>query len=363
MIDGFYIDEIITDAVSRVFQIHDRWKLEEQNYWVFVGRFIGNPDDGVELLQDIFEPLKFLVAVREEPNGFYKVVIMKAPAVKRDKLWINVLLFVLTLISTFWVGSIMALSRFPRSFGEFLLGYEFAIPLLLILGIHELGHYYMARKHKVQSTLPYFIPFPFNMVGTLGAFIKLKSPIPSKKALLDIGIAGPIAGFVIAIPVAIFGLKHSQLYPLDYVTASRFGIEFGEPLIFMILRYLTLGASSFHNYPVALSPSAFAAWVGFFVTSLNLLPVGQLDGGHILYSVADKWHKDISRLFVLVLILLGFFWAGWLIWGFLLIILGIRHPEPLNEITRLDTKRRWLAFLALILLILTFVPAPVRVVR
>ncbi len=361
MIDSFYIDEVIKEAVSRVIDIHEWGKMDDNGPWIFIGRFQGNPEDGIELLQEIFEPLKFVVAVREDPNGFYRVIISKAPPVPAQKIWVNVLLFILTLISTFFVGSVMVLARMPRNLPEFLLGYKFSIPLLLILGIHEFGHYYMARKHKVASTLPYFIPFPFNMVGTLGAFIKLQSPIPSRKALLDIGVAGPIAGFVVSIPIAIIGLMHSHVIPISHIPQYASPLEFGEPLIFMLIRLLVMGASTLSgDYAVMLTPTAFAAWVGFFVTSLNLLPVGQLDGGHILYAVFGKAHKRISQVVIFILILLGAFWLGWLIWAALLIIIGISHPAPLNEVSKLDRKRKWIALLALLIFLLTFVPAPLK---
>ncbi len=363
MIDSFYIDEIIKEAVTRVFDIVEWGKVDADGPWVFVGKFQGNPEDGIELLNEIFRPLKLMVAVRRTKDGLYKIIISKAPPVPRQNIWVNVLLFFLTLLSTFFVGSFMVLTHTPHNLGQFLLGYKFAVPLLLILGIHELGHYYLARKHGVYSTLPYFIPFPLNMVGTLGAFIKLQSPIPSRKALLDIGIAGPIAGLIVAIPVTIIGLMHSIVVPLSSLTGNASPIEFGEPLLFLGLRYIILGAESFKDSAVLLTPTAFAGWVGFFVTSLNLLPVGQLDGGHILYAVFGKKHLTISRIVVLILIILGVKWVGWLIWAILLIVLGISHPEPLDEVTPLDGKRKALAALALVMLILTFVPVPIKVVQ
>ncbi len=358
MIDSLYIDEIIKEAVSRVFDIVEWGKMESGGPWIFVGRFRGNPEDGVQVLEEIFSPLKFVVAVRPTANGLYKILISKAMPPPKEKIWVNVLLMILTLISTMLAGSFMLIYHLPRTFGEFLVGYKFAVPLMLILGIHELGHYYYARKHGVHSTLPYFIPFPLNMVGTLGAFIKIKSPIPSRKALLDIGIAGPIAGILVAIPVTIIGLIHSIPIPESQISQIGSPIMFGEPLLFNFLRMLIYG----QNTSVIMSPTAFAGWVGFFVTSLNLLPVGQLDGGHILYAVLKDKHRQISILVVLLLIALGLLWEGWLIWALLLMIIGISHPPLLNEVSTLDTKRKWLALLALVMLILTFMPRPIIVV-
>jgi membrane-associated protease RseP (regulator of RpoE activity) len=225
--------------------------------------------------------------------------------------------------------------------------------LMLILLAHELGHYLYCEYYGVYATLPFFIPAP-TLIGTLGAFIRIRSPIRSRTALFDIGIAGPIAGFVVATIVLMFALPLSRMMP----GAAHGDIDLGYPLIFRLL-WAALGKSqSASLQSVYLHPTAIAAWVGMFATALNLLPGGQLDGGHIVFSIAPRAHKLISRLTILALIPMAlYFWAGWLIWAILLRISGMRHPV-VAEWPEVAGARRWLAVFALIMLVLTFAPAP-----
>jgi membrane-associated protease RseP (regulator of RpoE activity) len=208
----------------------------------------------------------------------------------------------------------------------------------------------------VDATLPFFIPAP-TLIGTLGAFIRIRSPIRSRTALFDIGIAGPIAGFVVATAVLIFAIPLSKQMPASAMPSD---IQLGYPLIFRLVsdllsairgQHANLGVVYFH-------PTAVAAWVGMFATALNLLPGGQLDGGHIVFSIAPRAHKLVSRLTILALIPMAlYFWAGWLVWAILLRISGMRHPM-VAEWPAVTGVRRWLALFALIMLILTFAPAP-----
>jgi membrane-associated protease RseP (regulator of RpoE activity) len=208
----------------------------------------------------------------------------------------------------------------------------------------------------VRATLPFFLPAP-TLIGTLGAFIRIKSPIPSRQALFDIGIAGPIAGFVVALPALVLGMWLSRPEPLIAAASEP---ALGHPAIFHLL-WAALPSASTHGAPlheIYFHPVAIAAWVGMFATALNLLPSGQLDGGHIVYAVAPRWHRWISRLTVFVLLPLGvFYWLGWLVWGTILMLLGPRHPQ-IGMYPELGRGRRWLALLALVMLILTFMPAP-----
>jgi membrane-associated protease RseP (regulator of RpoE activity) len=215
-----------------------------------------------------------------------------------------------------------------------------------------------ARRLGVDATLPYFLPVPHPMTGTMGAFIRITSPVPSKGALVRVGVAGPLVGFLVALPVSIIGLALSR--PVAVSNAP--GIQLGSPLIFWAISqalHPRLGA----GWDLMLHPLAFAGWLGLFVTALNLLPVGQLDGGHIAYAVfGRRWYRW-SWVIIGALILLGFFWLGWPFWAVLSLVFGLRHPPPLDDITSLSRTERWLALAGVVLLILTFTPAPFGSVR
>ncbi len=297
----------------------------------------------------------------------------------RHRYWLNLLLLFLTFITTLVIGARMqwnfqnGLPLFPLDEsllppfiwairGHYLLlGLPFSLTLMLILLAHEMGHYLYCVKYRVDATLPFFIPFP-SLIGTLGAFIRIRSPLRSRKILFDIGIAGPIAGFVVALPVLIFSLGRSHVVPFGLAIPR---IDLGYPLIFHLVRKLLVavgGAGSIATVPlsrVSLHPVAVAAWVGMFATSLNLLPGGQLDGGHIIFAVSPRAHRSISRLTILALIPLALFcWTGWIVWAILLRISGMRHPA-VAEWPDVGTGRRWLALVALLMLIVTFCYTPI----
>jgi membrane-associated protease RseP (regulator of RpoE activity) len=239
-----------------------------------------------------------------------------------------------------------------------LLGVPFSAALLLILLCHEMGHYLYCRRYRVWATLPFFIPFP-SLAGTMGAFIRIRSAIRSRAALFDIGIAGPIAGFVPALAVLFLGLALSKPAPVIIPD-----IEFGHPFIFRVVQHILaiLTHAPVHLLPldrVYLHPIAVAAWVGMFATSLNLLPGGQLDGGHIIYAVFPRAHRFITVLTVGVLLPLGLNFRGWWIWAALLLATGWQHP-PVPRWPPLDGKRRWLALWALVLFLLTVTAIPIR---
>lgn len=286
----------------------------------------------------------------------------------RVRLWLHIVLLLLTFLSTLVVGAHMQFNFVHHQpvfsldddlFSGFvswiahpsrlLAGIPFSLTLMLILLSHEMGHYLCARHYRVYATLPYFIPFP-SLIGTLGAFIRIKSPIPSSAALFDIGIAGPIAGFIPACVALLVGLSLSHPTPVPNVPY----IELGFPLIFRI------AARLFHFSDLAsvsLHPVAVAAWVGIFATSLNLLPGGQLDGGHIVFSIFPRLHRWITLVIVVVLITaVGHSWKGWYLWGALL-ALTARHPSVPSR-PSVAGRRRWLAIFALAMLILTFTRVP-----
>jgi membrane-associated protease RseP (regulator of RpoE activity) len=216
-----------------------------------------------------------------------------------------------------------------------------------------MGHYLMARRYGVRVTLPYFIPAPIGL-GTFGAFIKMKSPVIDRRSLFDIGIAGPLAGLLLAIPVLMIGLHLSELVP----SGGRLGISLGSPLLFTVAQEIVLGPIP-EGKDVLLHPVAFAGWIGLFVTALNLLPLGQLDGGHIAYALVGRQSEKLAFATAVVLALLGLtFWLGWLFWAFLGFMLGFKHPQPMNDVTPLDPPRRLVGLGALILLLCLITPAP-----
>ncbi|MBS1812659.1 MAG: site-2 protease family protein [Acidobacteria bacterium] len=237
-------------------------------------------------------------------------------------------------------------------------GMMFSFTLLCILGAHEMGHYLACRLYQVRATLPYFIPAPLG-VGTFGAFIKIKAPIPNKRALFDIGIAGPLAGFVFVIPAAIAGLYFAS--PATG-TASGDGISFHDPLLFLAIAKLLRVP-----HDIMLNPIWFAAWVGCLVTSLNLLPVGQLDGGHVVYAtLGARWHWLIARMIyvgVIALTVASYFYNGWMGWivyvVILTIMLRVGHPRVMDEVEPLGTSRKIVALIGLLVFLLCFMPAPV----
>lgn len=300
------------------------------------------------------------------------------PRRRRRPYWLHVLLLLLTFLTTLVVGArlqwnfmhgfppfAMYEGYFPLTWAvrghHLLLGLPFSLTLMLILLAHEMGHYLYCVKYRVAATLPFFIPFP-TLIGTLGAFIRIRSPLRSRKILFDIGIAGPIAGFVVALVVLLLSLGRSHVAPLHALPPE---IELGHPLIFVLVQKLLVAtgkARAIAGVPLSrlyLHPIAIAAWVGMLATSLNLLPGGQLDGGHIVFAVAPRAHKNVSRLTIAALIPLGlFFWTGWLVWAILLRFVAMRHP-PVPEWPEIDTGRRILSVFALLMLVLTIMPMPI----
>jgi membrane-associated protease RseP (regulator of RpoE activity) len=271
--------------------------------------------------------------------------------------YLHIALFIITFISTLVAGSLFQkginIIAEPWRIFE---GLPFSVSLMTILLGHELSHYFASKRHHTRATLPYFIPAP-SLIGTFGAFIKMRSPIVTRKALIDIGASGPITGFILSIIASVVGLKLSTVVS---VTETRGALGLGDSLLFSLLSRLILGVTP-DGHDILLHPVAFAGWIGLFVTSLNLIPIGQLDGGHIAYAFLGSRHILISRILVVFLLVFGlFFWEGWLIWAVLMVILGIRHPPVIYWESPLDRKRRLIGIIALIIFVLTFIPAPFK---
>ena len=290
-------------------------------------------------------------------------------------IWINILLFVVTVFTTFFVGISFSINYLhsdafardpqlqvtaemamdPRVIS---LSIVYVVVLLGILLGHEFGHFLTCRHYRIDATLPYFIPAP-TLIGTLGAFIKIKSPITRKKQLFDIGISGPLTGFILALPALVYGLSLSKVVP-PVPQEGEYVFLMGEPLIMKII-----GTMFIKNVPadsnIFLHPVAFAGWVGILVTSFNLFPVGQLDGGHVSYALWGQKSRRIGQIVLGIFIVMGFvFWIGWFVWAFLLTFLGLKHPRIIDEAVPLSPRRKLLGYLMVLIFILSFIPDPIK---
>ena len=293
------------------------------------------------------------------------------PAAPRgQRLWLPVTLFFATLATTLWVGGALGIAAYSpelfrdsevsRSGLEWTLvwirhGIPYSFSLLLILLCHELGHYLTARAYRVDASLPYFLPMPFTIVGTLGAFIRIRSPFPNRRALIDVGLAGPIAGFLVCLPLLAAGVASSRPGPM-----ASGGLQFGEPLVFQLFASL-FGPVVPDGEVLYLSPMGLAAWFGLLVTAINLLPIGQLDGGHALYALLRGRASRFSRTVHLLMFPLAVWSPTWLVWGLLCFLLGARraHPPTLDDAAPLGRSHRWLAAAGIATFVLCFTPEPV----
>lgn len=331
-----------------------------------------------ELLEESFNLLrkslkeKGYIPMLKHEQGEHIIYVMKKPKRKEKPVWINYLLLIATIITTILTGSILNMGyldawNIPNPADIFLAknlvngALFFSLPLMSILFVHEMGHYFISKKHGIATSLPYFIPVPpvlgFN-IGTFGALISSRDPMPNKKALFDVGIAGPLAGFFVAIPVIIIGVATAEIIPIPTIENSVVGdVIFGnslliDPIISRGLLHIPAGST------YIMSPLIFAGWVGLLITSINLLPAGQLDGGHIFRAVFGEKQKYIGWAAVLIMI-----FTGWWFFAFIIIfMMGMMHPPPLNDDTDLDLKRKLLFIAAITMLILCYIPNPIDVV-
>jgi membrane-associated protease RseP (regulator of RpoE activity) len=291
----------------------------------------------------------------------------------KPRIWVNVLLFLATVVTTYFFGLSWSVNYYytevltstenyalgPEVFTDprvLSLSFFYVAALLGILLAHEMGHYLTCRYYHVDATLPYFIPAP-TIIGTMGAFIKIRSPITQKRHLFDIGIAGPLAGFVLAVPCVIYGLYHSKLVtPLP----AEGSIIFGEPLLLVLIGNIIFRGSP-EAFDLILHPVAFAGWVGMLVTALNLFPISQLDGGHVAYAVLGKKAKILAKIVFYAFLVMGVvFWIGWFIWALIIFFIGMRHPRIYDEEIPLSPGRKLISILAVIIFILSFIPEPIK---
>jgi membrane-associated protease RseP (regulator of RpoE activity) len=382
--------EILTNLVARIFRIED--VTSEDPRKGFFLRYRGQllDEDSASLydrLADSLIPYGIIPLFKIEEGRHVIYLAPKPPEPKKDKISTNIILFVLTVLSVMLAGA-QPTEPFPADFpGQMLVlfksiltGWPFALSLLGILLAHELGHYFMSRHHKTPATLPYFIPLPppLSMLGTMGAAIIMRGIPKNKRVLFDIGVAGPIAGLVVAIPVLFLGLSLSTL---GHVQADPNGFIEGNSLIYLFAKFAVfgkllpapVGAQGFLYWvkyfftgqpapigglDVFIHPVAFAAWAGLLVTALNLIPAGTLDGGHVIYGLFGTKARKAFPFIIGLLIVAGYFWNGWWLWAMILFWLGRVNAEPLDQITTLDPPRRLLGYVMIIVFFLVLMPVP-----
>jgi Zn-dependent protease len=344
----------------------------------FQGNLLLDSEEAYARLDALLKPRNLLPIFRTakaEPGelltstGYHTVHIVRGRAHPgRRAWWPNLVLFILTLASVLLVGTDLALSQMTDLAQlqavlnnlplELWRGLPYAISILLILGAHELGHYFAARHHKLSVTLPYFIPLPFiSPFGTMGAFIQLREPMRNRKVLLDVGMAGPLAGLVFAIPILFIGLAHTTVSPIGHLG----GIYEGDSILYATAKILTFGRflpDGWMDVCIDCNQMAWAGWTGLLITALNLIPIGQLDGGHILYSLIGERARKLYYPALGIMIGLALITQVWLLWVLLMLFFGRIYATPLDMITPLDNRRRWLAVFSLIVFVLIFIPTP-----
>ena len=319
-----------------------------------LGYWVVSEDEGTNYLIKNLPPF-WRLQIKNSNNWVVLRIFSDVHVIPKQKLWLHLFLLFFTLLTTLIAGSLQQGGEFWKNPLELLLGLDFSLTILVILGAHELGHYFACMHRGISASLPYFIPSPHPLIGTFGAFIRIRQRISNRIVLIEIGAAGPIMSFFTSMIAAIYGLYKSPII----TNAAKRGIALGDSLLFKLLAYLIKGDIP-KGQDLLLHPIAYAAWLGFFVTALNLIPIGQLDGGHILYSLLGKISRKISYVVYAILITVGiFYWQGWLVWGVLLIFIGLKHPS-LSDESPLLLKHKLLAYFCIFILIACFVPAPFR---
>jgi Zn-dependent protease len=352
----------IFDIISDVFAVDDSTSDFPQPGAVrFRGRLMIPVNEAYAKLNPRFEPYHLIPVIRRVGD---QDVLLALPATDRAEVpvgrpWLNIVLFLATVLTVLMAGVQQDTGNF---LADILSGWPFAAGLLCILLTHEFGHYFAAQYHGVAATLPYFIPMPFSLLGTFGAVISIKSPIRDRKALLDIGAAGPLAGLIVAVPILLVGLALSPVDSLAHCTAENPCLMEGNSLLYLGAKLLVKGQVLPSNgVDVMLHPLAFAGWVGILVTSLNLLPVGTLDGGHVAFALLGNKARRFYLPALATLIGLGFLWDGWWLWSVLLLLFGRMRAQPLDDATPLDGKRKLVAVASLLIFVLTFTPLPMEI--
>jgi membrane-associated protease RseP (regulator of RpoE activity) len=392
----------LASLVARVLAIHDTTLgSPNQNYRLrFRGRLLKDSVEAYDELAAALRPVGFTPLFRQEGEDHVVLLVQGVHEPRASDARVNLVLFVLTLLSVLFVGASMSYTGPLSGTGEvsFLdtllligrnlpAGLPFAVSLLGILGVHEFGHYLAARRNRTAVSLPYFIPLPLSVFGTMGAFISMKEPPRNRRVLVDIAVTGPLAGLVVAIPVLLYGLSLSRIEPLpsSFAGSQQMMLE-GNSLLYLLAKFLVFGRMlpepvhyalpqllywarywllgtplPLGGLDVMLHPVAWAGWAGLLVTGMNLIPAGQLDGGHLLYTLFGSKANRALPVILILLGLLAIVWQGWLLLLFLILVFGRVHAEPLDQITQLDGRRKALALLGLIVFVLVFTPIPLKV--
>jgi hypothetical protein len=389
ILDGSVTSRLIVE-VKDVFSVDDVRVPSKapQDTIIFVGNLLMEDSEvAYDMIAERWEKFEYTPSLNYHEN---KVALTANPGVidpKPSNPWVNLILGILTVLSIQFTGATYECGCIPSTLSEWNGGLPMMLAMMSILLAHEFGHYFAARYHKVAVTLPYFLPLPapISPVGTLGAFIQLRSPFKTKKQLFDIGIAGPIGGLIVALPLIILGVAIS---PVGEISRQQSSLLEGNSIFYLTIKYLIHGQllpgfDSYADMPVyqeylyllggILPPTGggvdihinsftLAAWFGLFVTAMNLLPVGQLDGGHLAYCLLGKRARLLGQFLVFIMVVAGFVsWTGWLLWSLLVVfIIGTGHPPPLNELADIGMPRKLLAYTMIVVFILLFMPTPLQ---
>lgn len=348
--------ESVKAAISKYFPVYDV-RVSYDSLTFFITPELSSLQGKFDQLRNDFKA-RMLVPVLRYNGGEYTINVVKRPEFRTRGLWLNGILLVVTLITTIIAGAVLWASyggnndlTLPENYlwGALF----FAVPLMAILGTHELSHFLAARKCGVAASLPFFIP-SIPPLGTFGAFISMRDPIPDRRSLVIIGASGPIGGLLVTIPVSFLGLWLTSLGdPSSGMVGDAGAVAISIQPLYALLSLLVPLPEN-----VTLHPTAFAAWVGFLVTAINLLPAGQLDGGHVARGLFGDKAKYLSYATVGLLLVLGIYYTGWLIFAMLILFLGLRHPAPLNDVSKLNNKTKALGAVAMAILLITFSPIP-----
>ncbi len=341
------ISKTLYYMLSNLFEISAIYSHKENI--LFRARPFMEKTEALEQMRKRLVPLNLTAAVSEDNQGLL-ISIHQTRSAKLPKL--NIILFFATLVTMFFAPAILSFDfefiKIPGMIGERL---EFTVALMAILLFHEFGHYLAGRRRGVLMSLPYFIPAP-NFVGTFGAVIKTRTPFTNRRDLIEVGATGPIAGFIVSLIALIIGLNNTQI-----IAVESGGLILGDSLLLKFLAWLIVGPIP-EGFDFILSPAAFAGWVGLLVTTINLLPLGQLDGGHIIYGLFGRKQKYISKLFIAFIMVLGLWWMGWWFFGVLVFLFGLNHPPTLNDGQPLSTGAKVMGYISILIFLLCFIPVP-----
>lgn len=389
ILDGALLSQLRTD-VADVFQVDsvETPRQAPQGTIMFVGRLLMQDSEAAyDIMAERWQAHDYTPLLRHYKDQIALIAQPGVIAPKAGNPWINLGLAVATIASIWFTGAALECGCIPQTLPHWLGGLPMMLSMMAILLAHEFGHYFAAKYHKVAVTLPYFIPLPIlSPVGTMGAFIQLRSPFKTKRQLFDIGVAGPLGGLIFAIPLIFWGVANSPVNELTRSVEPGSVLE-GNSVFYLGVKYLIHGQllpnfDAYEGMPfiqefllvlagaipqgggtdILITSVTFAAWFGLFITALNLVPVGQLDGGHIVYSLIGDKSRYLGMALIIIMVLAGlFWWTGWLVWALLaFFVVGPGHPPPLNDLVPLNPGRKILAYAMLFIFIIMFMPNPLQ---